>query len=90
MKHIVKIWPEHYRDIMSRSKRVEVRVDDRNYKVGDKMLLQEYLPDAGEYTGRETTVLITHVLQDCRGIERGYVALSVTRDWLEPSGEAAE
>lgn len=86
MMHIVKIWPEHFEDVKSRSKRVEIRVDDRNYKVGDKMLLQEYLPDDGEYTGKEITVLITHILRDdCRGVERGYVALSITRDWLEPS-----
>lgn len=43
MTHHVKITPIHYEEITNRRKNFEIRFDDRNYKVGDIVALEEYL-----------------------------------------------
>lgn len=83
-EHQLKTWPESWEAIHNGAKTVEVRFDDRGYEEGDTLVLREYQPAPpgadyrGLYTGRETTVTVTHVL--C-GIEWGlrpkYVALSI-------------
>ena len=43
MTHHVKIAPIHYEEIASGRKNFEIRFNDRNYKVGDIVALEEYL-----------------------------------------------
>lgn len=81
MKHELKCWPEHFRDL-KRGKKVEVRKNDRPFKVGDTLVLREYIPyrkQAGKYTGERRNYWITHVLQFPAGLRRGFVALSLGR-----------
>lgn len=50
--HHLKTWPEPFQDVWDRRKHYEVRVFDRNYKVGDMVRLFEFNPDARTFTGR--------------------------------------
>lgn len=82
--HTLKTWPEHYQAVSSGRKTFEVRRDDRGFKQGDVLLLQEYDPDrddlpAGKrFTGRELTADVLYVLHGGRfGIEPGYVVMSI-------------
>ena len=43
MTHHVKITPIHYEEIASGRKNFEIRLNDRDYKVGDIVELQEFL-----------------------------------------------
>ena len=43
MTHHVKIAPIHYEEIASGRKNFEIRFNDRNYKVGDIVALEEFL-----------------------------------------------
>ncbi|MBE7087873.1 MAG: DUF3850 domain-containing protein [Clostridiales bacterium] len=43
MTHHLKITPKHFKYVLSGKKNVELRFNDRNFKVGDKVELQEYL-----------------------------------------------
>lgn len=93
--HLLKTWPSVFPDIDSGAKTVEIRRNDRDFRVGDHLALLEYDPDArtvnddqievvGRYTGRTCERLITHVLPGGQfGLEPGFVALS-----LRPATEA--
>jgi hypothetical protein len=84
--HELKCWPPHWFDVASDVKRVEIRKDDRNYQVGDVLVLREWDPDMkireispeGPYTGRSCRKRITHILRGGQfGLINGYVALSL-------------
>ncbi len=54
-------------------KKFELRNDDRDFKVGDELVLQEFVladvvqpdhaPSSGAYTGREISALVTYILR---------------------------
>lgn len=62
MTHALKTWPEYYKAVASGDKNFEVRRNDRPFKVGDNLLLQEWNPESQEYTGREITREIIYIL----------------------------
>jgi uncharacterized phage protein (TIGR01671 family) len=57
--HDIKINPIFLADIVSGIKTFEIRKNDRGYKKGDILNLQEY--ENGEYTGNEIEVLVTYI-----------------------------
>lgn len=61
MIHEVKSWVGLFEPIMRGEKTHDLRVLDRDYKVGDYLRLREYSPVAKAYTGREATVKITYI-----------------------------
>lgn len=77
MTHFLKITPRHFADVRCRRKKAELRLDDRNFKCGDSVQLQEWA--RGRYTGREILLLITHVLRDVdfpQGLQNGFCMFS--------------
>ena len=42
--HDLKVWKEHYGALLSGEKMFELRLDDRNFKVGDILKLREFVP----------------------------------------------
>ena len=73
--HRLKIWPEYFEGVVLRMKTFEVRKNDRGFKRGDLVLLEEFSPERG-YTGKEILVRISFVLDDVPGIEKGYVVFA--------------
>lgn len=66
MIHELKTHPPYFQAVYEGKKTHEVRVNDRNYRVGDILRLREYFPkeitgDEGVYTGREVHVAVTYV-----------------------------
>lgn len=58
----VKSWPQYFSKMISGQKRHDMRNKrDRKYMVGDKMLLREFDPFGGGYTGRWGIFLITYI-----------------------------
>lgn len=71
--HILKILPKYYEEVASLNKKFELRKDDRDYNVGDFLILKEF--DDGKFTGREFgCVQISYILRDCPqyGLAEGY------------------
>lgn len=60
--HELKTWPEYFQPIIKNKKNFEVRVNDRNYQVGDKLLLLEYDPVKQQYTGRKCYRQISYIM----------------------------
>ncbi len=73
--HELKIHPEHFREITLGLKTYEVRLNDRNFEVGDYILLREYYHE--EYQNNEIMVRIKHILADFEGLAENYVVLGL-------------
>lgn len=71
--HEVKLAASWWADVTSGKKRFELRKNDRGYKVGDKLLMQEYKD--GVYTGRSILADITYMLEEYTGLTEGYAIL---------------
>ena len=52
--HDLKILPEYYDAVDKGVKTYELRFDDRNYAVGDMLILREW--ENGQYTDRKSVV----------------------------------
>ncbi|WP_331384989.1 DUF3850 domain-containing protein [Bacillus badius] len=44
MKHELKIYPQYFKAVVSGKKSFEIRKNDRDFKVGDTLLLHEFDP----------------------------------------------
>ncbi|MEM5599315.1 DUF3850 domain-containing protein [Niallia circulans] len=52
MEHFLKIQPQYFEEVRNGNKSFEIRKNDRDFKVGDTLYLQEYNPLEQEYTGK--------------------------------------
>lgn len=62
--HKLKILPKFFQEKIALKKSFEIRINDRNFEVGDTLVLQEF--EDGNYTGREyweDVIYITDYLQ---------------------------
>lgn len=73
-EHNIKIKPKYFTDVKNKLKTFEYRVNDRNYKVGDILNLQEYEND--RYTGYVLQVEVTYILKD-EYVNENYVIMSI-------------
>lgn len=74
-EHKLKIKSEHFSDVINKTKTAEIRYNDRNYQVGDILILNE-IDSLGNFTGNNCVVIVTHVLDDNQYLQTGYVMLS--------------
>lgn len=75
--HHLKTWPEYFQAVARGDKRFELRKDDRDFRRGDILILQEYDPNEREYTGKELTFRISYILRGGEWLTPGYVALGL-------------
>ncbi|MBF6606940.1 MAG: DUF3850 domain-containing protein [Chloroflexi bacterium] len=81
--HVLKCWPEFFQPISSGHKTCELRRDDRGgFRSGDMLLLQEWDPEMGAYTGAVLFCAVSHVLTGTEtlkwiGLQEGYALLSI-------------
>ncbi len=76
--HVLKILPEYFAPVVNGTKTAEVRCNDRDYRVGDILILREMVPPDNRFTGAVVTVTVEHVA-NLNLIMPGYVLLSFTR-----------
>lgn len=77
MIHILKIDSPYYKDVEKEFKTFEVRKNDRNFKVGDYIILCEN--DKDQYTGRVYTGKIKYILDDPDYVKDGFVIFGFYR-----------
>jgi hypothetical protein len=94
--HTLKCWSEYFIEIFEGRKTFELRKDDRNYKVGDTLILEEGDIQHDDFvrTGRTVKATITYIIKDAVvfGLQKGYCILSLSTpslNMLLPVGEIA-
>lgn len=76
MEHLLKIMPEYYTAVSSGAKTFEVRLNDRDFKVDDILVLREWFDSS--YTGRLTIVRVDYVLKDTPHLLPNYCVMAIT------------
>ena len=74
MIHALKILPEYFEAVISGKKTFEVRENDRGFKVGDLLALNEWMN--GEYTDNSCLVYVDYILESAY-CDEGYVVMSI-------------
>ena len=74
MIHELKIQSEYFEVVNNKTKTFEIRKNDRNFKVGDKILLRE-IDSCGRYTGGTSWWKITYITDYAQ--QEGYVVMAI-------------
>jgi hypothetical protein len=87
-KHYLKTWPEYFEAVRKRKKRFEIRLNDRDYRTGDILILQEFDPNKQAYTGiNDITAVVTYTLDKKPFVPDGYIIMSINVMGVEPYGD---
>lgn len=87
-EHVLKTDPKVFQESWNGSKVFEIRYNDRDYKVGDTLLLCETAHSGEEmkkgkplfYTGRQIATTVEYVLHGpIYGLEEGWVIMSASK-----------
>jgi len=74
--HRLKTLPQHFNAVVAGHKTFELRKNDRDFQVGDVLVLQEW--DGKSYTGSASSHIIKHKLTGpLYGLEAGFCILSI-------------
>lgn len=77
--HKLKIWPHFFKEILEDRKRFEYRRNDREYKKGDFLELEEFNQEEQKYTGRKLTTLVTYSIDVLNEDGNLYSIMSITK-----------
>jgi hypothetical protein len=81
----LKSWTEFFQPIVDGDKLHDLRcTKERDFRVGDTLILEEYNKNTGEYTGRRATATISFITSNrtpcaysSSALDRGYAILSL-------------
>ena len=87
--HELKSWPQFFTRVISGEKTFELRVNDRDFKLGDFLFLREYDPQTEQYSGRFQYARITYILGETDHalqhiLHPDYVILALSLYWSTP------
>lgn len=75
--HELKTWSEYYQEVEKGTKTFEIRKNDRDFTVGDILILKEYDPVRETYTGKSINMEVTYILDKQPYISEGYVCMGM-------------
>ncbi len=73
--HRLKTASQYFKDVVNGLKTFELRINDRDYKVGDTLNLCEYKD--GIFTGLEHNVEVTYILDSFTGLKDDYCIMGI-------------
>jgi ASC-1-like (ASCH) protein len=79
MMHELKTLPQYFENVLIGLKTFEVRDNDRDYKVGDILVLKEWTISGHFYTGRELKVVVTYILDSKVYCADGTVIMAINK-----------
>jgi hypothetical protein len=89
-KHSVKVWPSYFEAMLRGDKTFEWQLNDRDYAVGDVLILREWDPHGlcgyGSFTRREAIAQITYKAEGVFGMPQGYCILGFREAKLVENG----
>lgn len=86
--HDLKTRPEYFVAILDGRKTFELRRNDRDFRVGDRLVLREWVDPLVGYTGRVETRRVAYKLPmdgyaHFTGLDLGYAVLALAPDLLD-------
>jgi len=75
--HHLKTWPKFFKALDLGFKRYELRRDDRDFRVGDTLVLEEWDPKTKKYTYKYCYRSILYIMRDFPGLKKGYCLMSL-------------
>lgn len=87
--HDLKVWREFWPALVGNLKPFEVRLDDRDYRVGDTLRLRCFDERSNDYTGPEINRLVTYILDGGKfGIQAGHIVMGLANLPPTTTGES--
>jgi hypothetical protein len=82
MIHALVTPKAYFAEVLTGERTADIKKDDRPYKKGDVIILQEYDADKKLYTGREVNLTITSIARNTprEGLRRGFVFICFNAD----------
>ena len=78
MIHVLKTWSEYFEEVFMGHKTFEIRKNDRDFTVGDILILKEWNIYTKSYTGRSLARNVTYLFNGGSfGVEEGFVVMSI-------------
>lgn len=77
MVHDLKCWPPYFKQVKNSNKPFEIRLNDREFRTGDKLVLREYDPEKADYTGKVVVKSVSYILDSHDGLKEGYVIMGL-------------
>ena len=77
-QHNLKTVQPYFESLWLGEKNFECRKDDRGFKEGDLLVLEEYKPETKEYTNRKVCATISYILRHFEGLTREYCIIALT------------
>jgi hypothetical protein len=85
--HYLKTWPGYFAAVVRGDKSFELRKADRDFTVGDSLILQEFLPSTEVFTGRNWVVIVTYRLDGGMfGLDEKYCVLGIRQLSIDELG----
>lgn len=77
--HKLKVWSEYMEDLINESKTFEVRFNDRDFQLGDILILEEFDREKNQYLNRSLKVKVTYILDNkvFNAIKDGFVIMAI-------------
>lgn len=81
IEHELKTHPIYFEKVYHGFKPWELRKNDRDFKVGELVLLKSFDPDTQKFSGSFIKAMITYILKDCPqfGLADGYCILTLDK-----------
>ena len=77
--HNLKTHTDVFLDVAIGAKKFEIRKDDRNFHTGDILNLEKFNPETEKYEYGYVLAKVDYILVGGQfGIQKGYVAMSIT------------
>lgn len=87
-RHLLKTWPNAWDATCEGNKPFEFRFDDRDYEVGDHLVLVRWDPSTEKYTGRALVVEVTYILRGRFGMPDGHCVMGIPKIITETTAVA--
>lgn len=87
-RHVLKTWPSSWDATYEGRKPFEFRFDDRDYEVGDHLVLVRWDPSIEKYTGRALVLEVTYMLRGRFDVPSGYCVMGIPKVLAETTARA--
>ena len=72
INHRIKCVQPYFLEVWNGQKKFEVRINDRNYNVGDIVMMDCFDKESDQITGATMNIRITYLIENFEGLKEGW------------------